>query len=84
MELIKQGNIRDRAKYYAELIRNEKVRTNDEFLNDFDDLVDACLFLAVKYQDSIRRKTLHGSEWTAKTINKVAEMKSDLQRVRGV
>jgi hypothetical protein len=81
-ELIKTSAVREKAKEYALLLRNEKLRTNDAFLNDMDKLVDSVLFLAVKYQDNVSKKTLTSSEWTSKTINKVDGMKLELHNVK--
>lgn len=82
MELVKTKGVKERIQEYAKLIRNEKVRTNDEFFNDLDRLFDAVLFYVVKYQDDVGRKTLQPSEWSARQVNKADEIKREINKIR--
>jgi|DEB0MinimDraft_4_1074332.scaffolds.fasta_scaffold508157_1 hypothetical protein len=82
MELVKTKGVKERIQEYAKLIRNEKVRTNDEFFNDLDRLFDAVLFYVVKYQDDTGRKTLQPSEWSARQVNKADEIKREINKLR--
>ena len=74
-DLINTARVRARAKEYGKLIRHENVRTNDEFLNNFNELVDSVLWYCVQYQDDASIKTLHSSEWSHRQINKANDIK---------
>ena len=81
--LIKTKAVKEKAKEYGLLIRNEQVRTNEEFLNEINQLVDSVIFYAIKYQDDIGKKTMVRSEWSARQINKANEVKQEIRRNRG-
>ena len=74
-DLINTAKVRQRAKEYALNIRHANVRTNAEFLNNFNELVDAVLWYCVQYQDDASVKTLHASEWSHRQINKANDIK---------
>lgn len=75
MELAKTKALKERAKEYGKLIRNENVRTNDDYLRNMDELIDAVVFLSVYYQDDKTKKTLASSEWAQGAINKMRDLR---------
>lgn len=75
IKLINNKAVKQKAIEYGMLIRNEKVRTNEEFLADIEELLDAVIFFAIKEQDDIGKKTMVRSEWSARQLNVAAEMK---------
>jgi len=80
--LIKTAAVRSRAKEFGAIQRNEKLRTNDEFLNNFNELVDAVLWYCVQYQDDKFVKTLKSSEWSHRQINKVKDIQRKFDMTR--
>ena len=80
--LVKRTQLKDKAVEIGLMQRNEVLRTNEEFIQDFDALVEAVMYLVIMYQDDKHKKTLVPSEWSAKTINKVTDLKR--KRVRSV
>lgn len=80
--LANKATVRKKAKEYGMLIRNESVRTNDDFLDDVERVFETVLFWCVKYQDDQFKKTLVPSEWSARQINKAEDFKKDIIKAR--
>jgi hypothetical protein len=82
IKLINNKAVKQKAIEYGMLIRNEKIRTNDEFLADIEELLDAVIFFAIKEQDDIGKKTMARSEWSARQLNTVTDQKRKYSNMR--